>query len=448
MKKDFLWGASTASYQIEGAWNEDGKAPSIWDTYTHEGRSFRNQNADVSCDHYHRYKEDVRLMAELGLKSYRFSITWPRVIKNLEGEVNEVGLKFYSDLVDELLSYGIEPFVTLYHWDMPQYIYDNGGLLNRDTVDAFAHYARVVAECLKGRVKRFITVNEATNVLAGLAAPHKAPGKNRLSSAELNQATHTLLLCHGAATKVLREVIPDSLVSFSICGWVPCPAEETEENIRACYKKYFELGDEHIIDVVGGMADAVYLGDYPKEYYEKFRDELPDIREGDMELISQPLDFISPNLYSGYYVDVNGKTLPFADGSPQNFLYWDDIPEAMYWGIRFIYERYRLPIVIAENGWASNDRVCLDGKVHDSYRIDMTARYLLAIQRAIDEGVPVDGYYHWSLMDNFEWMEGYFPRFGLIYVDYATGKRIKKDSFDFYKKVIKTNGKVLNKYKK
>lgn len=444
MKDGFIWGTSTASYQIEGAWNEDGKVPSIYDTYTHAGRAFRGQNADVSCDHYHRYKEDVALMAELGVQSYRFSVAWPRVIKNSKGEVNEKGLQFYSDLIDELLAHSIEPFVTLYHWDMPQFIFDRGGLLNRETVDDFAHYTRVCAECFKGRVKRFITVNEAQNVLAGLAAPHKAPG-NRLTSKELNQATHHLLLYHGVATKVLREVIPDAKVSFSVCGWVPCPVERTEANIKVCYDRYFELGNEHIIDVPGGMCDAVFLGDYPREFYEKFKDELPDIKPGDMELISQPLDFLSPNLYSGYLLNDKGEVIPFPDGNPQNFMYWDDIPECMYWGLKFLYERYKLPMVVAENGWASNDRICLDGKVHDSYRIDMVTRYLMEMKRAMDDGVPVDGYFHWSMMDNFEWGEGYFPRLGLVYVDYATGERTRKDSFYFYKDVVATNGKSILK---
>lgn len=445
MEKKFIWGAATASYQIEGAWNEDGKTPSIWDTYAHDKRCFRNQTADVGCDHYRRYKEDVKLMAELGLKSYRFSISWNRIIPDESGKVNEKGLQFYSDLVDELLKYGIKPLVTLYHWDMPEYQFRKGGLLRRGIVADFEKYTRVVAEKLGDRVKDFITINEAQSLLSGFYYEGLAPGI-RLSLDDMLVSMHNLLLCHGVAVKVLREVVQDVKIGFAMCGWVPCPEKETEENIRVCYERFFSIGDKLPTDMVVAMGDAVYLGNYPKEYYDKYAAILPDIQDGDMELISQPLDYLCQNLYSGTVLNENGENVEFYDGSPMNNCGWDDYPEALYWGCKFLYERYKLPVMITENGTSLSDRVCLDGKVHDAYRIDMTARYLLQMRRAMQDGVPIIGYYHWSFMDNFEWKMGFSQRFGLVFVDYRTGERIKKDSFEFYKQVIQSNGDILKKY--
>lgn len=446
MKKDnFIWGAATASYQIEGAWNFDGKTPSIWDTYTHDKRAFRNQTGDVACDHYNRYKEDVKLMAELGLQSYRFSISWSRIIPDESGKINEKGLQFYSDLVDELLRYGIRPMVTLYHWDMPEYQFRQGGLLRRGIVKDFEAYTRAVAERLGDRVKDFITINEPQSLLSGFYYEGLAPGIH-LSLADMLASMHNLLLCHGAAVKVLREMVKDVKIGFAMCGWVPCPQEETEKNIQVCYDKFFSIGDKLPTDMIVALGDAVYLGDYPKEYYDNYKDILPDIQKGDMEIISQPLDYLCQNLYSGFVLDENGDKVEFYDGSPMNNFGWDDIPESLYWGCKFLYERYKLPIIITENGTSVNDRICLDGKIHDSYRIDMTARYLLAIRKAIKVGVPIIGYYHWSFMDNFEWKAGFSQRFGLVFVDYRTGERIKKDSFGFYKKVIESDGELLTQY--
>ena len=444
MKDGFIWGTATASYQIEGAWNEDGKTPSIWDVFTHEGKAFRGQTGDVACDHYHRYAEDVALMAELGLTSYRFSVSWPRILPDESGVVNEAGVAFYNNLIDELLAHGIQPLLTLYHWDMPEYVFKNGGFMNRDyIIEQFSAYTRVIAQRFGDRVKVFMPINEPACVLGALINGNHAPGTH-CTMAELNKATHNLLLCHGAATRILHELVPGCKVGFGLCGWVPVPIRETEECIAAARKKYYELGEEHLIDIASGMTDAVVYGKYSEEFLECYRDTLPEIREGDMELMCAPLDFIGANIYSGYYVNEAGEVVPFEDGNAQSFMNWDDIPESLYWALKFLAERYpHLPIMVTENGWAGHDRVSLDGKVHDPNRIDMMTKYLRGVQRAMDEGVQVDGYYYWTFMDNFEWAEGYRPRFGIVHVDFETLKRTKKDSFEFYKQVIKTNGKAL-----
>ena len=444
MKKGFVWGAASAAYQIEGAWNEDGKTPSIWDDFTHDKKAYRGQTGDVSCDHYHRAEEDVALMKEAGLNSYRFSVSWARVMPG-DGVVNERGINFYNRLIDLLIKNGITPMLTLYHWDMPAWVYEKGGFLNRDTVRLFAEYASLIAERFGDRVKNFITINEPQCVLhGGLYSEAGAPGV-KLTLRELLLAAHNLLLCHGEAVRVLREKVAGAKIGYATCGWVTCPSDASPESENRAYEDFFKVWKEQPMNCMSVLADPVYLGDYPKEYYEYFKEELPKITSEDLKLISQPLDFIAQNIYSGFYMNGDGETVPFKDGSSQNYMGWDDIPESVYYGVKFLYRRYKLPIVITENGTAQNDRICLDGKVHDYYRIDHTARYLLEMQKAVDEGIPVNGYYHWAFTDNLEWGCGFQKRFGLVFVDYSTLERVKKDSFYFYKKVIETNGEILRR---
>ncbi len=444
MKNNFVWGAASASYQVEGGWNEDGKTPSIWDDFAHDKKCYRNQTGDVACDHYHRYEEDVALMKELGLNAYRFSMSWSRIMP-AEGVVNEKGVTFYNRLIDRLIENNIKPVVTLYHWDMPGWVYEKGGFLNRDIVRLFSDYVSVVAEKFGDRVKTFITINEPQCVLhGGLYSDGLAPAI-KVSLRDLLKAGHNLLLCHGAAVKILREKVFGVEIGMATCGWVTCPADDTKESETAAYNDFFKVWKEEPMNCMSVLADPVYLGDYPKEYYEYFKDELPDITKEDLKLISSPIDFIAQNIYSGFYMNGKGEVAPFKDGSSQSAIGWDDIPEAVYYGLKFLYKRYKKPIVITENGTAQNDRICLDGKVHDTYRIDHTARYLMQMKKAVNEGIPVNGYYHWALTDNFEWRCGFSKRFGLIFVDYETQRRIKKDSFYFYKKVIATNGDNLNK---
>ena len=442
-KRTFDWGVATAAYQIEGNPSAGGKGPSIWDIFTREGKAFRGQTGDVACDHYNRFREDVGLMAELHVTAYRFSLSWGRILRDGTGEINEEGIAFYSGLIDELLRHGIRPLVTLYHWDMPQSVYKQGGFSDRKIVELFSRYVSVVADRLGDRVKDFITINEPQCILhGGLFSDALAPGV-RLSLPQLLTCAHNLLLCHGEAVRVLREKVKDAKIGISLCGWVTCPAHQTEEDIRAARRDFFALRREEPMNCMAALGDAIYLGDYPQEYYEYYKDILPEIREGDRREISRPLDFMGQNIYSGMRIDANGCYAKWPDGSPQNSFGWDEIPECVYWGLKFLYERYKLPLVVTENGVAQNDRICLDGKVHDSYRIDSTARYLAQMKRAMREGIPVNGYYHWSLLDNFEWKAGYSQRFGLVYVDYATQKRIPKDSFRFYQEVIRTNGDCI-----
>lgn len=447
MKKDFVWGAASASYQVEGGRNEDGKSPSIWDDFAHDKKCYRDQTGDVACDHYHRFEEDVSLMKELGLKAYRFSVSWPRVMP-APGVVNEKGISFYNRLIDRLIESGIKPMLTLYHWDMPTWVYEKGGFLNKDTIKYFSDYTSVVAERFGDRVKTFITINEPQCVLhGGLYSDGLAPGI-KLTLRDLLKAGHNLLLCHGAAVKILRKKVKNAEIGMATCGWVTCPSDDSEESETAAYNDFFKVWKEEPMNCMSVLADPVYLGDYPKKYYEYFKDELPEITKDDLKLISAPLDFIGQNMYSGFYMNGKGEIAPFKDGSSQNSIGWDDIPESVYWGLKFLFKRYNKPIVITENGTAQNDRVCLDGKVHDFYRIDHTARYLLQMKKAADEGIPVNGYYHWAFTDNFEWRCGFSKRFGLVYVDYETQERIKKDSFYFYSKVIETNGEILDEPEK
>lgn len=442
-QEKFDWGVATAAYQVEGSPRAGGKCPSIWDTFTHGGKAFRGQTGDLACDHYNRFREDIALMAELGVTAYRFSVSWGRILRGGTGEINEEGMRFYSELVDELLRHKIRPMVTLYHWDMPQSVYEGGGFSDRKIVGLFSRYVSAVAEGLGDRVKDFITINEPQCVLhGGLFSDALAPGV-RLSMPELLQCAHNLLLCHGEAVRILREKVRGAKVGIALCGWVTCPAQETKECIAAARRDYFAVRKDEPMNCMGVLGDAIYRGDYPPEYYEFFGDILPPIREGDMRSISRPLDFIAQNIYSGMRIEANGEYAKWPDGSPQNAFGWDDIPECVYWGVKFLYERYKLPVVITENGVSQNDRVCLDGKVHDSYRIDLTARYLLQMRRAMREGISVRGYYHWSLLDNFEWKAGYSQRFGLVYVDYATQRRIPKDSFAFYRDVIRSGGSCI-----
>ena len=429
----FIWGAASASAQVEGAWNEDGRTPSIWDM-AKPNRIKHGETCHIACDHYHRFREDVALMKAMGLKSYRFSISWPRVMPE-EGKVSEKGLRFYSDLVDELLKNGIEPMVTIFHWDLPLWAYRKGGWLSERIVPLFEAYTRVVTEALSDRVRWWMTMNEPgcfimNGYMQGVHAPFK---RNYLA---LSKLTRNCMLAHAESVKVIRQFAkkpPKVGVAFSSGAWVP--EEETPAAIDAARKKSVEIGN-------GLMAnrwwmDPMLLGK-PVRAYGIFSS-----REKDMTAIHEPLDFIGLNIYTSFNYGDWGDVEQAPAGIPRNALGWVIDERVMYWNVRFIYERYHLPIMITENGLAAHDMISLDGKVHDPKRTDFLYRYLKELKRAIDEGVPVLGYLHWSVMDNFEWAEGYDPRFGLIYVDYATQNRILKDSAWEYKKIIETNGACL-----
>ncbi len=445
--KNFCWGAAAAAYQIEGAWNEDGKGPSIWDDFSHRpGKTFLGHTGDVACDHYHRYKQDVKVMKEIGLKGYRFSVSWPRVIPKGTGAINPKGLDFYNRLVDTLLEAGIQPWVTLFHWDLPLALYHRGGWQNRESVEWFGDYATLLAKTLGDRVTHWMTFNEPTVFLNhGYLTGEHAPG-DRLGNSSLWKSLHHVLMAHGKAVQSIRAASPQPCK----IGWAPnmnaaIPETESKADIEAARKSFFEL-HENPYWSVSIWNDPVYLGKYPKRPASYAEDNWPQPEAGDMKLIQQPLDFIGCNCYSAMKVRAgkNGKpeSIPWPTGVPAAALTWlTMMPEALYWNARFKTERYgKLPFVVTENGMCNVDWVALDGKVHDPQRIDFVHRYLKGLKRAAKEGIPLGGYFYWSIFDNFEWAEGYKSRFGMVHVDYQTQKRTIKDSARWYGEVIRTNG--------
>ena len=385
--KDFIWGAATASYQVEGAYNEDGKGLNVWDVTTSvNGRVKHNENGNIACDHYHRYKEDIKLFKEMGIKYYRFSISWSRVIPDGIGEVNEKGIQFYSDLVDELLAAGITPLITLFHWDLPYELYLRGAYGNPDFPQWFENYTRVVIDALSDRVKYWITFNEPQCFigngywLGGHAPFHKCDNRTVL------RMIHNYLLAHGRAVKCIREnAKTEPKIGIAPIAPVRIPKSDSAEDIEAARKESFSLND--MFFSLALYSDPIVLGKYPEDAYEMFGEEMPVVKPGDMEIISQPLDFYGMNIYYSAANDVDeGYRANEYTGIPRNALGWVIDPRVMYWSPKFVYERYGLPILMTENGMAVNDTVSLDGKVHDPQRIDFMNRYLREYKRAGEEG--------------------------------------------------------------
>ncbi len=445
-RKDFVWGAATASYQIEGAYNEDGKGSSIWDEFTHiDGKILDKSTGDVACDHYHRYKEDVRLMHELGLKAYRFSIAWPRIFPDGIGSVNQKGIDFYNNLIDELLSYGIEPYITLYHWDLPYALYLKGGWLNDDIADYFERYTTVVAENFGDRVKNFITFNEPQVFIGcGCLEGSHAPGF-QYGDKDLLRMCHNVLRAHGRAVRVLRQTVPDVKIGFTSAASPLVPL--TENDVEAARGGFFSCGRGNFVFSQSFWHDPISFGKYPESILSAYGEDFPAVDEEDMKLISAPIDFIGLNIYTGAFVkaDENGyaQRIPCYRGHPRTAIGWDVVPQSLYWGTKFFYDRYKLTIFITENGMSAHDCISLDGKVHDPNRIDYLNRYLLELKKSAEDGADIGGYFQWSLMDNFEWAKGYSERFGVIYVDYETQNRIIKDSGYWFKGIIEQNGENL-----
>lgn len=444
--KDFVWGAATSSYQIEGTGRDSGKGQNIWDVFTKEpGRVYEGHTGDIACDHYHRFREDVAYMKELGLKGYRFSIDWSRVLPEGTGKVNEKGIDFYNALIDELLEQGIEPYITLYHWELPYEIYKRGGWMNPEIVEWFGQYARLVAERFSDRVKYFFTLNEpqcfvGLGFLQGCHAPGvKAPLRDTFEMA------HNALKAHGRAVQMLRAYGKQNVqIGYAPTSGMCYPEKETPKDIEAARKALFALPDDlsNWTWNVSWWSDPVILGKYPEEGMKKYEKYLPVITDEDMKLISQPIDFYGQNIYNGRCIrmgtDGRPEEVRRPAGFPKTATNWPVTPEALYWGPKFLYERYRKPIYITENGMACHDTVSQDGKVHDPNRIDFLARYLKNLKRAAEE-IDIRGYFQWSLMDNFEWDKGYAERFGIIYVDFETQERIWKDSAYWYRDLIRRN---------
>lgn len=445
----FAWGAGSSSYQIEGAVTQDGRQDSIWDALCRRSGAIHGaETGAVACDHYNRFAEDVALMKRIGLRAYRFSIAWPRVVSAGSGVVNEKGLAFYDRLVDALLNAGIEPWITLYHWDMPQTVFERGGLLNRDIAQWFADYSVAVVDRLSDRVNHWITINEPQVFISlGYGDGKHAPGL-RLSIPEQLLAAHNCLLMHGRAAQIIRSRAKKRpLIGWAPVGRVEYPLVETPEEIEAARTATFAFRDKNFWSN-NWFGDPAILGHYPEDGLRLFGSDMPKIDPRDMDVIKQPLDFFGLNIYSGTQIRRGPagqpEVVPYPPGFPTTTMRWAVAPKSLYWGPRFHYERYKLPIVITENGMAGTDWVQSDGRVHDAHRIDFTRQYLLELARASSDGVPVRGYFHWSVMDNFEWAEGYKERFGLVHIDYATQKRTLKDSAYWYAEVIRTNGDHLS----
>lgn len=437
-KKDFLWGAATASYQIEGAWNEDGKDSNIWDEFSHiPGKVDFGATGDTACDHYHRYKEDVQLMKKCGLKAYRFSISWARILPEGTGTVNEKGIEFYNNLINELIANNITPFITLYHWDLPSALYVKGGWLNPESVLWFEEYATLIGKTFGDRVKNFITFNEPSVFLGcGYSIGVHAPGYS-LGNKDLLRIGQNILLSHGKAVKALRATVKDANIGITLATQPKIPVTKADE--KTLEQTYFSCGVDNFIWTTSYWLDPIVKGQYPQELVTQAGDLMPSYSKNDLELISQKIDFIGLNIYEAQYHGDYKRP----EGTAHTELNWDVYPDALKWGVLLNYNHYKLPIYITENGISTHDWISLDGKVHDPNRIDFLHRYLKGLKAGIEAGADVRGYFHWSFMDNFEWAKGYNPRFGIVYVDYATKERTLKDSAFWYKDVIESNGENL-----
>ncbi len=438
----FLWGTATSAYQIEGAVDEDGRGRSIWDIFSHTpGKIGDASNADRANDHYHRYKEDVGLIKQLGVKAYRFSIAWPRVFPEGTGAANPRGLDFYDRLLDELLKNGIEPFATLYHWDLPQALQERvGGWQSSDTSKAFADYAGYVAGRLTDRVKNIFTLNEAGRFLNfGYGWGIDAPGL-KLPPAELNQARHHVVLAHGLAVQAIRaygragtKVGPAENIAACL------PAIDTPENIRAAEIATRELN--------AGFLGVILEGKYTDRFLQYAGAAAPKFTADELKIISSPNDFVGLNIYAPqFYVIASDRepgftVLPFPASFPHMNSEWLRVgPETIYWAPRLAATIWNIDtIYISENGTSSADNLAADGNVYDLDRIMYLRNYLTQLQRATSEGVPVRGYFLWSLMDNFEWIFGFEKRFGLYHVDFETQRRVAKLSASFYRDVVARN---------
>jgi beta-glucosidase len=438
----FLWGSATASYQVEGAVHEDGRGPSIWDTFSHTpGKTHNGDTGDVADDHYHRYKEDIGLMRELGLTTYRFSIAWSRIFPEGMGARNPKGFDFYDRMLDTLLEAKIAPYCTLYHWDLPQTLQDKGGWQNRDTAKAFAEYAGVVAEHLSDRVKHFMTVNELRSYVdAGYRNGVHAPGL-KLDRKDLAQVAHYAVLGHGLAVEAIRaHAKPGTKVGFADNPQAATPVIETPEHIAASERA---MREENAM-----FGTVIFEGKYTDAYLKKLGADAPKFTAEELKTISAPLDFLGLNVYTGDFVradessPVGYATVKRPASSPHMYSDWLFVaPEALYWAPKIVAKIWKVKeMYITENGCSSADVLTPDGHVYDSDRIMYLRNYMTQLHRAVSEGVPVKGYFLWSLLDNYEWADGYLKRFGITYVDFETQKRTPKLSSAYYREVIRRNG--------
>jgi len=424
----FVWGAATAAFQIEGAAHEDGRGESVWDRFcATPGRVRTGDTGEIACDFFHRYPEDVALMKELGIDAFRFSISWPRVLPAGRGAVNSAGLDFYDRVVDELLGHGIEPYVTLFHWDTPQVLEDEGGWRVRETAEAFIELAVAVAGRLGDRVTRWMTINEPW-VYAWIGNQQGVHAPGRTSEADAVAVAHHLLLGHGWATEAIRSAVPDAQVGIVLDLWQPYPASDSPEDEAAAS----QLDEEHN----RWFLEPLYRGAYPDALPERLELVAPYVREGDLEAISTPTDFLGINNYSRAVVAAGpvGPEEVRVPGAQYTEMGWEVFPEGLARVLTRVTEEYDPPaLFVMENGAAFADVRAHDGGVHDPERTAYLDCYIAAVERSIEDGAPVKGYFVWSLLDNFEWAFGYAMRFGIVFVDFPTLERVPKDSFYWYR---------------
>jgi beta-glucosidase len=444
---DFLWGAATSAYQIEGSPTADGAGRSIWHRFSHTpGNTWLDQTGDVACDHYRRYKGDVALMSELGLMAYRFSISWSRIYPKGTGLVNKKGLDFYSRLVDALLEKGIKPNATLYHWDLPEALDDRGGWLNRNIADWFSDYATTMFDALGDRVEMWSTLNEPWVVTdGGYLAGVLAPGHSNLFEAPI--ATHNLLRAHGSAVERFRsaKAAQKGKIGIVVNLEPKYPASQSAEDLAAVKRADAYMNRQYL--------DPVFKGEYPVELREIFGEAWPEWPDEDMALIKQPIDFLGVNYYTRRVEQYHPDFLPLrAKQVPQRqhietATNWEVFPEALTRALLWCTERYgHLPIYITENGAAFYDSPhTIDGRIEDPLRVEYYRQHLRAAHEAMKQGVNLRGYYAWSLLDNYEWAHGYSKRFGIVHVDYSTQQRTIKSSGRYYSSVIRSKGEVLSK---
>lgn len=443
LDKNFIWGVACSAYQIEGAENEDGRGESVWDSKFTKGKTLGDMNGKIACDHYHRYKEDVALLKDLGIKNYRFSVSWSRIFPDGTGDINPQGVEFYKNLIDELINAHITPWVTLFHWDLPRKLYEKGGYLNPEISGWFANYAEKVVEIFGARVSNYIIMNEPQCIVeeghfSGTHAPFL-----QLSRKETFTVAHNLLLCMGKAEKVMRKAAKHKLnIGIAPCFTPIMPTKEEDKELALKYN-FFPSGD-----FWDGcyFTDALIKGEFTDDYKEWFKEYDYNPSVEDMKIIKSDLDFFCANFYRGFYIEktANGikrrSALPTDDFTATN---WAVTPEAVDYLIEYYYNRYKMPIILSENGVALSEWKTLEGDIPDDMRIDYMKRHIERVKK-MAEKYPVKGYFYWSFTDNFEWAFGYSKRFGLVYVDYKTLERIPKKSAYWYKKVTETNGEDLS----
>jgi beta-glucosidase len=439
--KGFLWGCATAAYQVEGGAKEDGRGPSIWDTFAHTpGKTYHGETGDVTSDSYHRYKEDIQLLKSLGATVYRMSISWSRVIPDGAGQPNPKGLDYYNQVIDELLANHITPYVTLFHWDLPQAL--DGGWQNRATAQSFGDYAAYVTRKLGDRVRHWMTTNEFVCFTdLGYQVGQFAPGL-KLPQAQVNQVRHHAILAHGLGVQAIRANAPSGTqVGLAENAVVVVPVIETTENIVAARKATHAVNAQFLTTVMEGK--------YPEEYLEHEGANAPKVEEGDLKAIGSPVDFVGLNIYNPLYARADdspqGFTVePMPSSYPHMYSPWIQIsPECIYWGVRNVCDLWRpKAIYITENGTSSDDVLTTAGRIDDVDRVMYLRNHLTNLHRAVDEGYPVKGYFLWSLLDNFEWADGFSKRFGVHYVDFKTLKRTPKLSAEWYTDVIAKNAVV------